>query len=319
MYTYKIHIFIDAYDIIIKYDKSYYTYIKLFNKTTQKYHYTSNYIFMKFFLYFYKFWSILVLSIFFSKISADISSIYPWLPIFSSLVTSLPHVSCMQLLWKLSPHSNNMLPTLLGPKENLLVHKRGLHHGFKNRTKLVGQIGNRFDLTHTFESDRFWTSLKPPELTIGPVNWLTQLVLDKSNNSKGFFFLFFKTTSFRCVLHRNDDILSLKPIPFTFCFTLLSPPSSSQTSSLARQPHHPDDNAILMATYLDDNVLCIVVVPHPATFLRSLNLSTMSSLSKQPHHPEMTHLDDEAISNTISTMTSFIMLTFSTINNSIIQ
>ena len=54
MYTYKIHIFIDAYDIIIKYDKSYYTYIKLFNKTTQKYHYTSNYIFMKFFLYFYK-------------------------------------------------------------------------------------------------------------------------------------------------------------------------------------------------------------------------------------------------------------------------
>ena len=34
MYTYKIHIFID--DIIIKYDKSYYTYIKLFNKTTLK-------------------------------------------------------------------------------------------------------------------------------------------------------------------------------------------------------------------------------------------------------------------------------------------
>ena len=28
MYTYKIHIFIDAYDIIIKYDKSYYIYIK---------------------------------------------------------------------------------------------------------------------------------------------------------------------------------------------------------------------------------------------------------------------------------------------------
>ena len=27
MYTYKIHIFIDAYDIIIKYDKSYYIYI----------------------------------------------------------------------------------------------------------------------------------------------------------------------------------------------------------------------------------------------------------------------------------------------------
>ena len=25
MYTYKIHIFINAYDIIIKYDKSYYT------------------------------------------------------------------------------------------------------------------------------------------------------------------------------------------------------------------------------------------------------------------------------------------------------
>ena len=55
MYTYKIHIFIDAYDIIIKYDKSYDRYIKLFNKTTLKYHYTSNYIFMKFFLYFYKF------------------------------------------------------------------------------------------------------------------------------------------------------------------------------------------------------------------------------------------------------------------------
>ena len=27
----------DTYDIIIKYDKSYYTYIKLFNKTTLKY------------------------------------------------------------------------------------------------------------------------------------------------------------------------------------------------------------------------------------------------------------------------------------------
>ena len=37
MYTYKIHIFIDAYNIIIKYDKSYYTYIKFFNKTTLKY------------------------------------------------------------------------------------------------------------------------------------------------------------------------------------------------------------------------------------------------------------------------------------------
>ena len=36
MYTYKIHIFIDAYDIIIKYDKSYYTYIKIFNKITLK-------------------------------------------------------------------------------------------------------------------------------------------------------------------------------------------------------------------------------------------------------------------------------------------
>ena len=34
MYTYKIHIFIDAYYIIIKYDKSHYIYIKLFNKTT---------------------------------------------------------------------------------------------------------------------------------------------------------------------------------------------------------------------------------------------------------------------------------------------
>ena len=37
MYTYKIHIFIDAYDIIIKYDKSYYIYIKFFNKTILKY------------------------------------------------------------------------------------------------------------------------------------------------------------------------------------------------------------------------------------------------------------------------------------------
>ena len=47
--------FISTYNIIIKYDKSYYTYIKLFNKTILKYHYTSNYIFTKFFLYFYKF------------------------------------------------------------------------------------------------------------------------------------------------------------------------------------------------------------------------------------------------------------------------
>ena len=37
MYTYKIRICIYAYDIIIKYDKSYYTYIKFFNKTTLKY------------------------------------------------------------------------------------------------------------------------------------------------------------------------------------------------------------------------------------------------------------------------------------------
>ena len=37
MYTYKILIFIDAYDIIIKYDKSYHTYIKFFNKTILKY------------------------------------------------------------------------------------------------------------------------------------------------------------------------------------------------------------------------------------------------------------------------------------------
>ena len=37
MYTYKIRICIDAYDIIIKYDKSYYTFIKFFNKTTLKY------------------------------------------------------------------------------------------------------------------------------------------------------------------------------------------------------------------------------------------------------------------------------------------
>ena len=32
MYTYKIHIFIDVYDIIIKYNKLCYTYIKIFNK-----------------------------------------------------------------------------------------------------------------------------------------------------------------------------------------------------------------------------------------------------------------------------------------------
>ena len=37
MYTYKIHIFIDVYDIIIKYDQLYYTYIKFFNKTILKY------------------------------------------------------------------------------------------------------------------------------------------------------------------------------------------------------------------------------------------------------------------------------------------
>ena len=37
MYIYKIYIFIDAYDIIIKYDKSYYIYIKFFNKITLKY------------------------------------------------------------------------------------------------------------------------------------------------------------------------------------------------------------------------------------------------------------------------------------------
>ena len=36
MYTYKIHIFIDTYDIIIKYDKSYYTYIIFFNKNNFK-------------------------------------------------------------------------------------------------------------------------------------------------------------------------------------------------------------------------------------------------------------------------------------------
>ena len=36
MYTYKNHIFIDAYDIIIKYDKSCYTHIKIFNKITLK-------------------------------------------------------------------------------------------------------------------------------------------------------------------------------------------------------------------------------------------------------------------------------------------
>ena len=37
MYIYKIHIFINTYDIIIKYNKSYYTYIKFFNKITLKY------------------------------------------------------------------------------------------------------------------------------------------------------------------------------------------------------------------------------------------------------------------------------------------
>ena len=38
MYTYKIHIFfINAYNMIIKYDKLYHTYIKFFNKTNLKY------------------------------------------------------------------------------------------------------------------------------------------------------------------------------------------------------------------------------------------------------------------------------------------
>ena len=36
MYIYKIHIFIDANNIIIEYDKSCYTYIKIFNKITLK-------------------------------------------------------------------------------------------------------------------------------------------------------------------------------------------------------------------------------------------------------------------------------------------
>ena len=76
MYTYKIHIFIDAYDIIIKYDKSCYTYIKFFNKITLKCHYTSNYIIMRFSLYFHEFLTILSLSIFFFKIFTDISPIY---------------------------------------------------------------------------------------------------------------------------------------------------------------------------------------------------------------------------------------------------
>ena len=73
MYTYKIHIFIDAYNIIIKYDKSCYTYIKIFNKITLKCLLYSNYINMRFSLHFYEFLTILSLLIFFSKISADIS------------------------------------------------------------------------------------------------------------------------------------------------------------------------------------------------------------------------------------------------------
>ena len=37
MYTYKFLFFIDAYDILIKYDKLYHTYIKFLNKTILKY------------------------------------------------------------------------------------------------------------------------------------------------------------------------------------------------------------------------------------------------------------------------------------------
>ena len=76
MYTYKIHIFINAYDIIIKYDKSCYTYIKILNKITLKYLLYFNFISKSFILYFYKFWSILGLPVFYVKISTDISPIY---------------------------------------------------------------------------------------------------------------------------------------------------------------------------------------------------------------------------------------------------
>ena len=67
MYTYKIHILIDAYNIIIKYDKSCYTYIKFFNKITLRCLLYSNYIIMRFSLHFHEFLTILSLPIFFAK------------------------------------------------------------------------------------------------------------------------------------------------------------------------------------------------------------------------------------------------------------
>ena len=77
MYTYKIHIFIDAYDIIIKYDKSCYTYIKIFNKTILK-------CLLYFYLYYYEvffifswFFNNFKLTDIFSKISIDTFPIYP--------------------------------------------------------------------------------------------------------------------------------------------------------------------------------------------------------------------------------------------------
>ena len=52
-----------------------YIYINFFNKTTLKVYYTSNFISKSFFLHFYKFLLNLGPSIFYVKISADISPI----------------------------------------------------------------------------------------------------------------------------------------------------------------------------------------------------------------------------------------------------
>ena len=58
--------FISIYNIIIKYNKLYYIY-------QLQFYYTFNFIFKSFFLHFYNFWSILGSSIFYVKISVDVS------------------------------------------------------------------------------------------------------------------------------------------------------------------------------------------------------------------------------------------------------
>ena len=76
MYSYKIHIFVDAYDIIIKYDKSHYIYIsnyliKQFKNIIMlliTFLWSFSYIFINFDQFY-------VYRYFFSKISADISVI----------------------------------------------------------------------------------------------------------------------------------------------------------------------------------------------------------------------------------------------------